>query len=282
MASNLCLISLQPLPPPSLMPFSYMQASILTKMDGSTMCSFHACTLDATEGSRHPVSTSHPARHTSLPKSCSRQQHQSHHYLTRPRPFSTTSSILTLLLLATVSVTATSAQQTCTDNAGCYPPVGNLALGRTVLVNSTCMAGRQFCPFFLSSDCDFCSDSAHSLASLNDNDNSTFWVSEIGTNVREVALRLDFEAPMFFQGMTLVWKSVRPIAMTLERSCDNGETWSVYRYYALNCAVAFMMDDTFVGAGVGPFSGTTPICTSTQTELFSFGFTDAVVSYSYG
>ena len=184
-------------------------------------------------------------------------------------------STLLLLLLFLGSASA----QNCTNSAGCYPPIGNLALGRIIQVNSTCSENDLFCPLFLNTDCEICSPTnTHSAASLNDNNNSTFWVSEIGPNVQKVGFRLDFEAPVLFQDMTLVWQSVRPIAMTLERSCDDGETWLPYRYYALNCAASFMMNDTFVGDGIPPFNGTTPVCTSTQTELFSFGFTDAVVS----
>ena len=103
----------------------------------------------------------------------------------------------------------------------------------------------------------------------------------MGPGVQEVALRLDFEGPVLFRDTTLVWQSVRPVAMMLERSCDEGQTWLAYRYYAVDCALFFMMEDTFVGSGTPPFSGTTPVCTSAQTELFSFGFTDAVVS-QYG
>jgi hypothetical protein len=66
--------------------------------------------------------------------------------------------------------------------------------------------------------------------------------------------------------------------MTLERSCDYGLTWSAYRYYAVNCPLAFMMADTPIGFGAGPVNGTSPICTSSQSELFSFDFTDALVS----
>lgn len=192
-------------------------------------------------------------------------------------PLSTT-SILALLTLVLTSITAATAQETCTNSTGCYPAVGNLALGRTILVNSTCTPGVLFCPLFLGTDCALCSAERNSGSSLNDNDNSTFWVSDIGRSVQQVALQLDFEAPVFFQGMTMVWQATRPIAMTLERSCDYGETWSVYRYYAVDCALSFMMEDTFVGVGVEPFNGTTPICTSTQTELFSFSFSDALVS----
>lgn len=160
--------------------------------------------------------------------------------------------------------------------------MGNLARGRTVQVNSTCSENELFC-LLLSSplQCAVCSpNDTHSASSLNDNNNSTFWVSEIGPEVQEVALRLDFEAPVFFQDTTLVWQSIRPVAMTLERSCDYGQTWQVYRYYAVDCALAFMMEDVYVGVDSQPFNGTTPICTSVQTELFSFDFTHAVVSES--
>lgn len=93
-----------------------------------------------------------------------------------------------------------------------------------------------------------------------------------------MSLQLDFEGPVFFRDMTLVWQSVHPVAMVLERSCDYGETWSVYRYYALNCQVAFMLEDTFIDDNTPPFNGTAPICTSVQTEILLFSDTDSVVS----
>lgn len=238
---------------------------------------------------RHQASTSHSTNHYAGPNlhHCNQRMHQSQcHTSTKPLPLLSkslkllplsTTSILTLLVIVLTLINAASAQGTCTNSAGCYPPIENLALGRTILVNSTCTPNELFCPLFLSTDCAPCS-AANSASSLNDNDNSTFWVSEIGPNVRKVGLQIDFEAPVFFQGMTMVWQAVRPVAMTLERSCDNGETWFVYRYYAVDCALAFMMEDTFVATGVGPFSGTTPICTSSQSELFSFDFSDALVS----
>ncbi len=219
----------------------------------------------------------HHHRHQHRPHTKHQHWHQSHAAYTE-RHISLSSSHLKLLFLIVISLlTSASAQQTCTNSDGCFPPVGNLALGRPIRVNSTCMNNELFC-LLLTSDCMQCSEALHSTSSLNDNDNSTFWVSDIGTGTRQVALQLDFERAVSFQDMTLVWQSVRPYVMTLERSCDFGETWSVYRYYAADCALAFMMEHTSVGNGVQPFNGTTPICTNSQTELFSFDFGFSVVS----
>ncbi len=107
-------------------------------------------------------------------------------------------------------------------------------------------------------------------------------MSEIGPNVQEVTLQLDFEGPVFFQDMTIVWISLGPLAMTLERSCDYGATWSVYRYYAIDCASSFMMMDTYVSEdpNMQPFNGTTPICTTAQSGFFisDLDFGDQLVS----
>ena len=223
----------------------------------------------------HPYHRLHQSTSHHITTSSSSPPPSPHHY----RHFNTL-SLVVLAVLCTLLATPTTAQQqqACTNNAGCFPPVGNLALGRTIQVNSTCAQNELFC-LLLASQCAQCSpNDLHSAASLNDDDNSTFWVSEIGPEVGEVELRLDFENPVRFQDMTLVWQSIRPVAMTLERSCDNGLTWSVYRYYALDCQLSFMMEDTYVVNLMQPFNGTTPICTSNQIELFSFDFTDAVVS----
>lgn len=258
-------------------------------MEDNTLCKFHLkVTMRSHKQcpSRHESSMPHPSQHHTPPHQCHHHHHhhhQSHINSSALHHFSTVPSILLALLVLLISLVpspATAQVQTCTNSAGCFPPTGNLALGRTIRVNSTCMQGQLFCTLLtFPSDCTVCSpEDAHSASSLNDNDNSTFWVSEIGMGVQLVTLNLDFEGPVHFQDMTLVWQSVRPIAMTLERSCDYGETWSVYRYYAVNCAESFMVVDTYVAEGIQPFNGTTPVCTSVQTELFSIGFTNAVVS----
>lgn len=261
-------------------------------MDGHIPCGFKLNIMKAVV-SRKVESCPHSSTPSPSPSSSSspsplptphhhhrpRHHHQHTTLFTHP---SLASIVVALILI--LSLNGASGQQEptpCSLGGGCFPPIGNLALGRTIQVNSTCMARELLCPFFLlSSDCIQCSpEGTNSASRLNDNDNSTFWVSEIGASTRQVALRLDFEGPVLFRDMTLVWQSVRPAAMTLERSCDYGETWSVYRYYALSCPLAFMMEDTYAGEGT-QFSGITPICTSVQSELFSFGFTDALVSKS--
>ena len=203
------------------------------------------------------------------------RHHTSSSFTSKLRPF-TNRPLLVVLTLVLLLATSSSAQQSCTDSAGCFPPIGNLAIARTIVTNSSCMEGELLCPLFLLTPCQLCA--ANSSQNLNDGNNGTFWASQIGPEVKEVGLRLDFERPVHFQDMTMVWMSVRPIAMTLERSCDYGETWSVYRYYALNCPFYFNVPDTHISSATPPFTSTAPICTSVQSELFSFSFSDALVS----
>ena len=83
------------------------------------------------------------------------------------------------------------------------------------------------------------------------------------------SLQIDFEGPVLFQGMTMVWHSVRPRTMLLERSQDFGETWQVYRYYSSSCSNSFMLPDTAV-TDSSLFNTTAPICTSSQSQLLPF------------
>ena len=187
------------------------------------------------------------------------------------------SVILLFILLTTLAGTCT-AQTRCTDNSGCFPPLGNLALGRSINVSSTCGSNSEYCIFLSPGpDCFTCSpDSVNSPSSINDNNNDTSWYSEIGPGGVATSLRIDFEAPVLFQGMTMVWQSVRPRTMLLERSQDFGTTWQVYRYYSSSCSNSFMLPDTIVTAS-SMFNTTAPICTSSQSQLLPF--TDGLVSH---
>ena len=91
------------------------------------------------------------------------------------------------------------------------------------------------------------------------------------------SLQIDFEGPVLFQGMTMVWHSVRPRTMLLERSQDFGATWQVYRYYSSSCSDSFMLPDTAV-TDSSLFNTTAPICTSSQSQLLPFA--DGLVSKS--
>ena len=170
------------------------------------------------------------------------------------------------LLLLALLILPPSCKGQCSNDRGCYPPLGNLARARTVNASSTCMAGSEFCVFLSENACFQCDPSGpHSAASINDNDLNSFWVSEIDGD-SEVTLQLDFEAPVLFENMTMVWESVRPDAMILERSHDNGATWLPYRFYSLSCADYFMLPDTFVSSST-VFGSTAPVCTSVQSQL---------------
>ena len=181
-----------------------------------------------------------------------------------------TSLVIWLSLLLSLTGTCT-AQSQCTDNSGCFPAIGNLATGRSINVSSTCAVDSEYCVFFSSGpDCSTClPGSVNSPNSINDNNNDTSWYSEIGPNSVTTSIQIDFEAPVMFQGMTMVWQSVRPRSMLLEYSQDFGDTWQVYRYYSSSCPDSFMLPDTTVTDN-SVFNTTTPVCTSTQSQLFPF------------
>lgn len=175
-------------------------------------------------------------------------------------------SIWTILILLSFPVIVRG--QICTIDAGCFPPIGNLALGRTINASSTCIQGSQYCIFGTPGpDCFTCEPNGlFSPTSLSDNNNGSFWLSEIGSD-ESVTLQIDFEAPVLFEGMTMVWVSPRPQSMILERSHDNGQTWHVYRYYSASCVTSFMMEDTADFTSSTIFNSTDPICTSVESRL---------------
>lgn len=181
------------------------------------------------------------------------------------------SSVILLIVLLTSLASTCTAQTRCTDNSGCFPPVGNLALGRSINASSTCAANSEYCIFLSPGpECNTClPDTVNSPSSINDNNNGTSWYSEIGPGGLTTSLQIDFEAPVLFQGMTMVWQSLRPRAMLLERSQDFGATWQVYRYYSSSCSDSFMLPHTTV-MDSSFFNTTAPVCTSSQSQLLLF------------
>ena len=163
-----------------------------------------------------------------------------------------------LLLLST----AVRGQPPCTDEAGCFPATGNLALGRMVDASSICTAGSEALLFGTTTTISCDPNDQHSPNGLSDNNNRTFWISEIGGD-SVVTLRLDFESSILFNQMTMVWASARPRSMVLERSGDNGESWQVYRYYSAFCDDDFGLPDTTPDS----ISTMDAICTSAESSI---------------
>ena len=187
----------------------------------------------------------------------------------RKRSLSSTNSLgtLSLLLLVLLSHSPSLSLAQCTSTAGCFPSLGSLALGRTVLTDSQCTDGDSFC-LPETTDCsNNCRSSSHSVDSINDGNNGTAWISSIGSSSSSVTLQLDFQEPVLFVEMVLLWKSSRPRAMVLEKSRNRGDTWEVYRYYSTSCLSDFGLTPMETYPSVQFFS-TVAICTASQSTLF--------------
>ena len=175
-------------------------------------------------------------------------------------------SICACVALLCLIPASTAGQPQCTDQSGCFPPVRNLALGRTINVSSTCISGSTFC--ILNQGCDattnICNpETTHSPTNINDENNGSLWISEIGSN-DIVTLQIDLEAPVLFESMTIVWASARPQSMVLERSQDNGQSWQVYRYYSASCNSTFMLPEAEFSTN---FNSTDAICTMRESFI---------------
>ena len=211
------------------------------------LCDHHCKFLDSVNSTHH----CHQHRHTKL----------------LSQTLSTSKAVF-IVVLALVSLPVRCNSQ-CTEQTGCFPPIGNLAIGRTLITSSTCIAGTEYC-IFLQPDCFTCSpNTTNAPANINDNDESTVWVSTIGSSQSPAVLQFDFEAELLFNSTTIVFDSVRPETMILERSKDFGATWEVYRYYSTQCTLMFGLEDTFVTDG-NKFDTVDPICTSSESLFFPF------------
>ena len=185
--------------------------------------------------------------------------------LQRSRQMTLLSNTLLLVCLFFLILPSASHAQ-CSSTLGCFPPLGNLATGRTVQTDSECSSGDQYC-IYNTADCsNTCDSSLNSIASINDGNNGTAWISTIGPNSTDVTLQLDFESPVMFDSMSMLWESVRPQSMVLERSSDGGTTWLAYRFYSASCQTTFaeMPVATFPGV---EFTSTDAICTGSESSI---------------
>ncbi|EDV25807.1 uncharacterized protein TRIADDRAFT_24524, partial [Trichoplax adhaerens] len=152
-----------------------------------------------------------------------------------------------------ISVKLTTVQ--CQDCLGktCYPPSGELLLGRGDQLTATSTCGlngpQRYCRV---SDLDsekkcFTCDSrpgrneteSHLVSNIvaTSDTNRTWWQSE--NAVERVTLTLDFEAEFQITHLIMTFLTFRPAAMIVSRSKDGGKNWRPYQYFAENCATAF-------------------------------------------
>ena len=170
-----------------------------------------------------------------------------------------------ILLFLSILVLPIHSNAQCTSSSGCFPQPGNLATSRTIQTDSECSSNDTYC-IYNTLNCFLCNSSS-STENINDGNPSTAWISEIGPSSNTTMLRLDFEAPVLFDSMTMRWNSVRPQSMVLERSHDNGDTWVPYRYYSASCRSRFMREhqDTLTPELV--FNSTDAVCTQSQWQI---------------
>ncbi|KAM6044565.1 laminin subunit beta-3 isoform 2-T2 [Chlamydotis macqueenii] len=141
------------------------------------------------------------------------------------------------------------AQRACSQGA-CYPPTGDLLLGRAhrLAASSTCGLARPetYCTPHgeWSMRCCRCDSrlphafNGHRVENvLSSAGHSRWWQSQNG--VERVSLQLDLDQTFQLSGIRLHFRSPLPAAMLIERSTDFGKTWEVYQYLASDCAAAF-------------------------------------------
>ncbi|XP_065554623.1 laminin subunit beta-3 isoform X1 [Lathamus discolor] len=151
------------------------------------------------------------------------------------------------VLLAALRVLG--AQGACSHGA-CYPPAGDLLLGRAHLLraSSTCGLSKPetYCTPHgeWSMRCCRCDSrlphayNGHRVDNvLSSAGHSRWWQSQNG--IERVSLQLDLDQTFQLGSILLHFRSPLPAAMLIERSTDFGQSWDVYQYLASDCATAF-------------------------------------------
>lgn len=141
------------------------------------------------------------------------------------------------------------AQQSCSRGA-CYPPAGDLLIGRTrfLRASSTCGLTRPetYCTHYgeWHMKCCRCDSrlphnyNSHRVENVASSSGPTrWWQSQ--NDVNPVSLQLDLDRKFQLQGIMMDFKGTMPAGMLIERSSDFGKTWHVYQYLATDCSSAF-------------------------------------------
>ncbi|XP_042537993.1 laminin subunit beta-3 [Dipodomys spectabilis] len=140
-------------------------------------------------------------------------------------------------------------QHACSRGA-CYPPVGDLLIGRTRFLRASSTCGltkpETYCTRHGEWQMKCCkcdsrlphSYNSHRVENVASSSGPVrWWQSQ--NDVSPVSLQLDLDRRFQLQGIMMDFKGPMPAGMLIERSSDFGRTWKVYQYLASDCASAF-------------------------------------------
>ncbi|XP_038869312.1 laminin subunit beta-3-like isoform X2 [Salvelinus namaycush] len=154
------------------------------------------------------------------------------------------------ILFQLAALTAVAATQRDCSRGACYPPMGDLLLGRDrqLHASSTCgLAGSEvFCTYFgqwriKCCTCDSRNPSsqlAHTIQNILSTTGPNRWW-QARKDVSPVTLQLDLQNLFQLDTIILTFKGPHPSALVVERTLDNGQTWQPSHYMASDCRSAF-------------------------------------------
>ncbi|KAM6217376.1 laminin subunit beta-3 [Rhynchocyon petersi] len=141
------------------------------------------------------------------------------------------------------------AQQACSRGA-CYPPVGDLLVGRTQFLRASSTCGltkpETYCTQYgeWQMKCCKCDSrvphnyNSHRVENVASSSGPMrWWQSQ--NDVNPVSIQLDLDRKFQLQDIMMDFKGPQPAGMLIERSSDFGKTWKVYQYLAADCTSTF-------------------------------------------
>ncbi|XP_055508928.1 laminin subunit beta-4 [Leucoraja erinacea] len=167
------------------------------------------------------------------------------------------------------------------DIGSCYPPLGDLLVGRNSRLSASSTCGQNgpetYCILSHLQDdkkcftCDsrlpfnpvsstFSHRIENVITAFEPDRKKKWWQSKNG--VHHVSIQLDLETLFQFSHLILSFKTFRPAAMLVEKSSDYGHTWKALRYFAYDCVRSFPNINTAPAQKVGDI-----ICDSKYSDL---------------
>ncbi|XP_053463837.1 laminin subunit beta-3 [Nycticebus coucang] len=154
-----------------------------------------------------------------------------------------------LLLLCFTLPGLLCAQQACSRGA-CYPPAGDLLIGRTQFLRASSTCGLTKPETYCTHHGEWQMKCCRCDSRLPHNYNShrvenvvsssgpmRWWQSQ--NDVNPVSLQLDLDRRFQLRDIMMEFKGPVPAGMLIERSSDFGKTWQVYQYLAADCTSTF-------------------------------------------